>query len=1194
MKTLYRIGISVLGICALVLSCSKKEESAPAPDPVPAKAPGSINAVLSDKLTKVSFVPAAGDAAGLSAVWSEGDVLRVYDHADHARFSDFTLDDGCVGDSEGTFSGEGFLADAYDVEVLGAVPDYSVQVQAADASSAHLKYVASVGNVADYSNIVFEGLSGVLRITASLPSTDVVSAVSSVELSSGSGWSLKVNLSEASDAGADARLVLFANLPAGGVELPEGTSLTARFNTPGTDRMFYTGWTELGAQSFSAGKLNELELDCRRCGLSAGASDDGSGAAPYLIADKYQMDAVHELVVPGRKVFFRMVADVDMDAEMWTPLNTESPYTRYISFDGGSHTLRNFRSSGAYASLFGVMNGQVHDLIIEDALITPEGNQCAVLASYLGNAGDESVSVSDVTVRNCSVGTPTTKGTGSCGILASQLHRAGTSLRNVAVIGSSLYSGNYSGGLVGSVTMSAEFYSCSVSGCTIDCGSATGGLIGQYGSSSTSSSCTGCHVSSTRVSGGGNVGGLIGLQYNGASRCSVDDAVVVNATGNNVGGFAGFLQYNSIEDSYSRAAVSGNKAVGGLVGYMSNKSSTQQVVRCYASGLVSGSAGAGGLVGEVGGGTVSKSISWNNALPLTGASTGTVNSDCYTMAASESGTVSSHAQEDVRAWPDGVWDLSSPFPMLKTYTIPDVPAQETYLAILPYPHELTPAEGSFDVYGAGVHCDASLDESCFKVIRPFASRLGVSIRTGAASSGFVFAPDNGLAPEAYTLDISAGTALVKASSREGFFYAVQTIRQLLPVEIYGSTPVAEGWKLPCMHISDRPRFGYRGLHLDVSRHFFSVDEVKRVLDIMAVYKLNRLHWHLTDDQGWRIQIDAYPNLTQVGAWRDGTQINKTSSADNVRYGGFYTKDDIREVLNYADERCITVIPEIDMPGHMVAALASYPELGCTGGPYEVWKFWGISQLALCPGKEATWTFLKGVLTEVAELFPSEYIHIGGDECRYGKWEQCADCQALISSLGLTDEGGVSAEKKLQYHVTEQLQDFLAGKGKKMIGWGEILGSKLSEGTAIMSWTSRTAGINAAKADVDAIMCPSYACYFDQCQTEDIDSEPLSSTNADRVDRAVTVPDCYALDPLENIPADKQHHILGAQACLWSEYIATGAHLEYMLLPRLAALSEVQWTDLDNKDINRLKSAIGSRHFAIYDTLGYNFRRKQDY
>ena len=441
--------------------------------------------------------------------------------------------------------------------------------------------------------------------------------------------------------------------------------------------------------------------------------------------------------------------------------------------------------------------------------------------------------------------------------------------------------------------------------------------------------------------------------------------------------------------------------------------------------------------------------------------------------------------------------------------------------------------------------------------------------------------------------------MVKASDFNGFLYALQTIRQMLPLSIYGSAPDLKAcWKVPCCEIADAPRFAYRGLMLDCCRHFFSVDEVKKVLDVMSIFKLNRLHWHLSEDQGWRIEIEKYPRLTEVGAFRNGTMVGGDwDSNDGIRYGGYYTKDQIRDVIAYAEERGITIIPEIDLPGHMQAALASYPELGCKGSepqPYEVWTKWGISKQVLNVGSEKTMQFLEDVLSEVADLFPSEYIHIGGDECPRDEWETDPDCQAKVKELGLKDKDGISATARLQNYVTARMQKHLASKGKKIIGWDEILEGDLAEGATVMSWRGTAGGVKAASMGYDVIMAPTTYCYIDYVQSSDLTKEPFSITHqwtkGDVAEHPITLERVYNYDPLEEIPADEHKHILGVQCNLWTEYIATPEHLEYMLFPRVLALSEIQWSNPSVTDFNRFKGFLASHELPLLDLLGVNYRK----
>ena len=453
------------------------------------------------------------------------------------------------------------------------------------------------------------------------------------------------------------------------------------------------------------------------------------------------------------------------------------------------------------------------------------------------------------------------------------------------------------------------------------------------------------------------------------------------------------------------------------------------------------------------------------------------------------------------------------------------------------------------------------------------------------ASGIRFVTDESLPAEGYELNVDGEGIEVRASQFPGFLYALQSLGQLLPAAVYGTEPAPDAaWEVPCVKIADAPRFAYRGMHLDVARHFFSVDEVKRYIDVMAIHKLNTLHWHLTDDQGWRIEIKRYPELTAVGSIRKATVVRKEwGTYDGTPYGGFYTQDEIRDVVKYAADRGITVIPEIDLPGHMLAALTAYPELGCTGGPYEVWGRWGVADDVLCPGREKTFEFLEGVLTEVMELFPSEYIHIGGDECPKVRWEKCPRCQAKIRQLGLKDDGEHTAEHYLQSYVTDRIGKFLARHGRRIIGWDEILEGRAPSDAVVMSWRGSEGGIAAAKLGHDVIMTPNSHFYFDYYQSLDTDAEPFG------IGGYIPMEQVYSYDPaFPELTPEQQKHILGVQANLWTEYVLSDEHLEYMLLPRLAALSEVQWCLPETKDWNRF---IGSfRMDKIYSQLGYEFAK----
>ena len=512
--------------------------------------------------------------------------------------------------------------------------------------------------------------------------------------------------------------------------------------------------------------------------------------------------------------------------------------------------------------------------------------------------------------------------------------------------------------------------------------------------------------------------------------------------------------------------------------------------------------------------------------------------------------------------------------------------------VVPYPNEVQIKSGEFCVAGSDVKYDAAADERTKALIEAFAQQL--SLVTGAESAvsedngEIAFILDAEMPHEAYTLNVTKNGVEVKASGLNGFNYAIQTIKQMLPVEVFGKVAAADKeWTLPCVKINDAPRFGYRGLHMDVSRHFFDMDEVKRYLDIMEVHKLNTLHWHITDDQGWRLEIKKYPRLTEVGAVRKQTLVGHLFDSevyDGTPYGEgcYFTQDQVREILDYAAGKGITVIPEIDLPGHMLAALAAYPELGCTGGPYDVWGKWGVADDVLCVGKEKTMQFLEDVLTEVCELFPAEYVHIGGDECPKVRWEKCPHCQAKIAELGLKDDDRFQAEHYLQGYVTSRMEEFLASKGKKLIGWDEILEGELAPNATVMSWRGVAGGLQAVRMGHDAIMTPNTFFYLDYYQSLDKENEPLA------IGGYLPVEKCYSYEPtVEGMTEEEKAHILGVQANLWTEYIATPDHLHYMLLPRLAALAEVQWCQPEVKSWERFLDSA-DEFCGIYDIMGYKY------
>lgn len=433
-------------------------------------------------------------------------------------------------------------------------------------------------------------------------------------------------------------------------------------------------------------------------------------------------------------------------------------------------------------------------------------------------------------------------------------------------------------------------------------------------------------------------------------------------------------------------------------------------------------------------------------------------------------------------------------------------------------------------------------------------------------------------PEGYKLSTSAEGIRIEGQTENGVFYGIQTLRKSIPAVAQGATVL-----LPAGEINDAPRFAYRGMMLDVGRHFFPVEFIKEYIDLLALHNMNTLHWHLTEDQGWRIEIKKYPKLTEIGSTRNRTVIgHNTDQYDNTPYGGFYTQDEAREIVRYAQERYITIIPEIDLPGHMLAALASYPELGCTGGPYEVCPRWGVFEDVLCIGNEKTLPFLEDVMTEIIDIFPSKYIHIGGDEAPRTRWAKCPKCQALIRAKGLKADKEHSAEDRLQSYCMAHIEKFLNEKGRQIIGWDEILEGDVAPNATVMSWRGSAGGIKAAQMGHDVIMTPNTHCYFDYFQSTDKANEPY-----DAIGGYVSVEKVYSLEPTEGLNDEQKKHILGAQANLWTEYILSPEQVEYMVLPRMAALAEVQWTQPEKKDykdfVKRLLSLV---HLYQRDGLNY--------
>lgn len=506
------------------------------------------------------------------------------------------------------------------------------------------------------------------------------------------------------------------------------------------------------------------------------------------------------------------------------------------------------------------------------------------------------------------------------------------------------------------------------------------------------------------------------------------------------------------------------------------------------------------------------------------------------------------------------------------------------LALIPLPKEVIRKEGIFTigrntqirVAGGAQALQPVADYLAAYLYRAAVLELQVS-GGGSKTNEIEFSLDAAISgAEAYRLEVSPERIRIRAKEGAGAFYAVQTLLQLLSGSKVGeaSGPI----EVPAVQISDAPRFEYRGMHLDVARHFFPVSFIKRYIDLLAMHKFNRFHWHLTEDQGWRIEIKKYPRLQEVAAWRKETLIGHYSDQphqfDGKRYGGYYTQDEVREVVRYAAERFITVVPEIELPGHSLAALSAYPELACTAGPFEASTKWGIFEDVFCP-KEETFTFLENVLTEVIELFPSEYIHIGGDECPKTRWESCAHCQALIKKEGLKDE------HELQSYFIRRIERFINSKGRQIIGWDEILEGGLAPNATVMSWRGIKGGIAAAKEGHKVIMTPTSHCYLDYYQS-DADGEPLA------IGGFLPLEKVYNYEPVpDELTAEEARFILGAQGNVWTEYMPTEAQVEYMAFPRALAIAELTWTPREQKNYADFTTRL-VRHFPRLDAMNLNY------
>jgi hexosaminidase len=496
-------------------------------------------------------------------------------------------------------------------------------------------------------------------------------------------------------------------------------------------------------------------------------------------------------------------------------------------------------------------------------------------------------------------------------------------------------------------------------------------------------------------------------------------------------------------------------------------------------------------------------------------------------------------------------------------------ASTAAFSIIPLPQSITPADGTFTfrpdtliAAGTGAGPEARLFAEQLAPGTGLKLKVDESGTTPSGQSLVTFtlnAAHLELGNEGYDLSITPAKIEINALRPAGLFYACQTLRQLLPPEALAAQH-ASGveWKVPCGHIVDVPRFAWRGHLFDVGRHFFTVDEVKRAIDLLALHKANVLHWHLTEDQGWRIEIKRYPKLTEVGAWR--------TEKDGSRYGGFYTQEQIKDVVAYATRRHVNVVPEIEMPGHSTAALASYPELGCTGGPYHVLNRWGVIPDVYCAGQELSYQFVYNVLDEVMALFPSQYIHIGGDECPKDRWTSCPKCQARIKAEGLKDE------HELQSFFVKRVDKYLTDHGRRLIGWDEILEGGLAPGAVVQSWRGIKGGIEAANSGHDVVMSPTSHCYLDYSYA----TTPLEKS--------------YSYEPIPTeLTPENRKHVLGLEGNMWTEWVPNQARYDEQVYPRMSALAEVGWSPAEGRNWQDFRARM-DQHEKRFDVLGVKFGR----
>jgi hexosaminidase len=517
---------------------------------------------------------------------------------------------------------------------------------------------------------------------------------------------------------------------------------------------------------------------------------------------------------------------------------------------------------------------------------------------------------------------------------------------------------------------------------------------------------------------------------------------------------------------------------------------------------------------------------------------------------------------------------------------------ETSPAIIPLPEKMIMGAGNFKLSPeTHISADTEARETAEMLAASLRKSTGLPLPVATDGNAQPAKPDAILlkleptgtswGEEGYGLSVTADGVTIRAATTAGLFYGTQTLLQLLPAQIYSSQQVAGvEWEMPCVQIEDRPRFPWRGLMLDVSRHFFTKQEVERLLDEMAMHKLNHFHWHLVDDQGWRIEIKKYPLLTEKGAWRSITgfgldPLASTAYGPDGRYGGYYTQDDIREVVQYAAARHITIVPEIEMPGHSSAALSAYPQFSCAGGPFEPPLVGGVFDGIYCPGNDAAFQFVEDVLTEVFQLFPGQFVHIGGDEVPATNWMNCAKCQARMQ------EEGLKQASDLEGYFIRRVEKFIKAKNRRLIGWSEISHGGLAPDAAVMDWVG--GAVAAAGAGHDVVMSPLADCYFDHYQSTNHAAEPHS------IGGFLPWQQVYAYEPVPPALApENRRHILGAQANLWTEYVPDFRHVEYMVFPRACALAEVDWSPKASRDREDFERRLRV-HYERLKELGINYR-----